>query len=165
MGNRKVDFDTGIYRLGSYARKYGHANPKSHEIWLSWRIGLWVSHLRKKYRNEQLSPTQITIAKNTGVIFEPPYRPRKADKRPREDQRVDRLLNSLSRLDPFFIDHGHINVGQLSSLNSWPAAGRWIARLRSMYRQGTLPGEVQRKAEALNIDWNPGGGCRKYSVD
>lgn len=50
-----VDFERGLARLSSYARTHGHANPRHSEVWLDWIIGLWVSNLRMKFRNEKLT--------------------------------------------------------------------------------------------------------------
>src|SRR5699024_12591225 len=45
-----VDCERGRPRLSAYARENGHANPKAHEVWLTRKVGLWVSNLREKYR-------------------------------------------------------------------------------------------------------------------
>jgi len=52
-------------------------------------------------------------------------------------------------------------VPQLVGTENWPGAGRWIARIRSLYRHGTLPQAVIDVADEMNIDWNPGQGARK----
>lgn len=74
MGSGRVNFERGILRLASYARTHGHANPKNDEEWLVWRIGLWVTQLRGKYRTGKLTTDQISEATAIGVRFSPPYR-------------------------------------------------------------------------------------------
>lgn len=161
MGRGRVDFDRGIARLASYARYHGHANPKADEIWLEWSAGLWVSSLRAKYRAGKLTEEQVATAEAIGVRFTPPYRdpkpkpPTRAERKKRED------LKRLEQLDRFYREHGHINVRQLVGTEEWPGAGRWIARLRSQYRQRTLPQPIIEAAEAMNITWNPGQGARR----
>lgn len=160
MGRGRVDFDRGILRLISYARIHGDANPKADEEWLSWRVGLWVSNLRAKYRTGKLTDEQIEAAQAIGVRLSPPYR----DPAPKPPTRAERkeagMFRRLAQLEDFYREHKHINVRQVVGINGWPGAGRWIARIRGMYRRGTLPSGVICKAEAMNIDWNPGPGSR-----
>jgi hypothetical protein len=162
MGRGRVDFDRGIARLASYARHHGHANPKATEIWLEWSVGLWVSALRTKFRSGKLSAAQIIAAEEIGVRFVPPYR----DPKPKPPTRAERqerdFLDKLTWLEDYFRQYGHINVPQLDGTAKWPTAGRWIARLRSSYRRGTLPSAVIRKAEQMKISWNPGTGKRTW---
>lgn len=160
MGRGRVDFDHGIIRMTSYARYHGHANPKSDEVWLGWRVGLWVSNLRGKFRSGKLTDAQIAEAKAIGIRFAPPYRDPKPKPLSGAERRLDECLERLSQLKSYYRQHGHINVAQISGIDGWPGAGRWIARIRSKYRQGTLPGPVQVEAERMNINWNPGPGAR-----
>ena len=162
MGRGKVDFDRGLARLSSYAREHGHANPKTHEEWLSWRIGLWVSSLRAKYRKGKLSDEQVVAAEAIGVRFIPPYRDTKPKLPSRAKRRENELLLRLERLEDYFQEVGHINVPQIGGIGTWPGAGRWIARLRSQYRAQRLPQSVVNKAEHMNIIWNPGPGRRCF---
>ena len=162
MGRGRVDFDRGIARLASYARHHGHASPKATEIWLEWSVGLWVSALRTKFRSGKLTAAQIIAAEEIGVRFVPPYR----DPKPKPPTRAERqerdFLDKLTWLEDYFRQYGHINVPQLDGTAKWPTAGRWIARLRSSYRRGTLPSAVIRKAEQMKISWNPGPGKRTW---
>ena len=161
MGRGRVDFSRGINRLSSYARIFGHANPKAHEVWLGWTIGLWVSNLRSKYRRGKLTEEQIAEAESIGVRFQPPYRDRKPKPPTRAERRESDLLCRLSKLEPFYRKHDHINVKQLYGVDGWPGAGRWIAALRAKYWHDTLPESVVRKAEDLNIRWSMHGGSRR----
>lgn len=160
MGRGRVGFEQGIARLSSYAREFGHTNPKTHEVWLSWRVGLWVSALRVKFRSGKLTDEQIVVAKEVGIRLSPPYR----DPKPKPPTRAERneieTLRRLTLLEGFFQDHRHINVPQVEGIQTWPGAGRWIARLRGHYRQGLLSQQVVCAAEAMGIDWNPGPGRR-----
>ncbi|WP_266096819.1 helicase associated domain-containing protein [Brevibacterium atlanticum] len=152
MVRQGVDFERGMARLASYARTYGHANPKNTEVWLDWKIGLWVRELRNKHRAGKLSDSQVAEAKGIGLRFEPPYR----DKPVRltgAQRRESEQLARLESLQPFYKEHGHINVKQIDGLKEWPRAGAWIARLRQAYRQGKLPSRVVEKAEAMGIAW------------
>jgi len=160
MGRGRVDFDRGLARLSAYAREHGHANPKVQEEWLTWRIGLWVSSLREKYRKGKRSDEQIAAAEGVGVRFVPPYRDPKPKPPSRAERRERELLRKLERLDDFFLEAGHINVPQVRGISTWPGAGRWVARLRSQYREQRLPQSVVVKAEGMNINWNPGPGRR-----
>ena len=160
MGRGKVDFDRGLARLASYARYHGHASPKSNEIWLGWRIGLWVSALRLKYRSGKLSSSQIAEAEEVGVRFVPPYRGPKPKPPTRKERQEGNYLERLGWLEGYFNRHGHINIPQINGTPEWPAAGRWIARLRSSYRRKSLPKAVVREAERMGICWNPGPGKR-----
>lgn len=162
MGRGRVDFDRGIARLSAYAREHGHANPKAHEEWLTWRVGLWVSSLRVKYRAGKLTDEQVAAAETIGVRFAPPYRDPKPKPPTRAERREVELLRQLGRLEGYFQKHGHINVPQLRGTSTWPGAGRWIARLRSNHRENKLPQSVVIKAESMNIVWDPGPGCRSY---
>lgn len=162
MGRGRVDFDRGLARLSTYAREHGHANPKAHEEWLTWRVGLWVSSLREKYRKGKLTDEQIAAAEAVGVRFVPPYRDPKPKLPTRAEQREVELLRQLQWLEDYFQKHGHINVPQLRGTNTWPGAGRWIARLRSQYHERKLPRSVVAEAERMNIVWNPGPGRRSY---
>ena len=162
MSRGRVDFDRGIARLASYARYHGHANPKAAEIWLGWRIGLWVSALRVKFRSGKLAADQITIAEEIGVRFFPPYRDPKPKPPTRAERRESSYLERLTWLEDYFRLYGHINVPQLEGTAEWPTAGRWIARLRSSYRNKALPQAVVRKAEQMGICWNPGPGKRSW---
>ena len=160
MGRGRVDFDRGLARLSMYAREYGHANPKADDVWLEWRVGLWVAALRVKYRAGKLTDKQIAAAEAIGVRFVPPYRDPKPNTPTRAERRESELFRRLEWLDGYFREHGHINVPQVHGLSTWPGAGRWIARLRSPFRAGVLPQPVVNKAEKMNITWNPGQGCR-----
>lgn len=160
MGRGRVDVNRGLTRLASYARYHGHANPPTGEVWLEWRIGLWVSQLRVKFRSNQLTDEQIATAKAIGVRFAPPYRDPKPKPPTRERYRETEYLRRLDRLQEFYRKHGHINVPQLQGIAEWPAAGRWITSLRSRYRRGQLPASVVEVAESMNIAWNPGPGTR-----
>lgn len=162
MGAGSVDFDRGLLRLASYARTHGHANPKSDEVWLEWTIGLWVRSLREKFRADKLTDEQIAAAKALGVRFIPPYRDPKPKPPTRAQRQESEFLVRLDRLRGFYHKYGHINVGQLHGSNEWTGAGRWIARIRCLYRQGRLSPKVIKVAEELNIDWNPGPGARTY---
>lgn len=153
MGRGRVDFSRGINRLSSYARIFGHANPKAHEVWLGWTIGLWVSNLRSKYRRGKLTEAQAAEAKAIGVRFEPPYRDPKPKPATRAELRESELLRRLAKLEPYYREHGHINVKQLYGIDGWPAAGRWITNLRGKYKQGVLPESVIRRAEDMSIQW------------
>lgn len=112
MGRGYVDFERGLARLASYARIYGHANPKYTEVWLGWTIGLWVSNLRTKFRNGKLTAAQISELESLGMKLTRPYRrPRAPKKRPtRAKSREQKLLGRLSLLLDYFNDHGHINI-------------------------------------------------------
>lgn len=162
MGRGRVDFDRGIARLSSYSRAYGHANPKADEEWLSWRVGLWVSKLRANFRSGKLTNEQIVAAREIGVRLSPPYRESKSKPKAltRAQRREGEMLSRLAQLEDFYERHGHINVLQVKGVGSWPGAGRWIARIRGLYRQGSLPETVVRKAEEMGIVWNPGPGHR-----
>lgn len=160
MGRGRVDFDRGITRLGSYARYHGHANPKITEVWLDWRVGLWVSALRLKFRSGKLSDSQIKLAEEIGVRLVPPYRDPNPKPPTRTERKQQSYLERLTWLEDYFRQNGHINVPQLDGTVEWPSAGRWIARLRSSYRHGTLPRAVVQEAERMRIDWNPGPGKR-----
>lgn len=160
MGHGRVDFDRGITRLGSYARSRGHANPRRNEIWLEWRIGLWVANVRAKYRSGKLSAEQVSEAEAIGMRLVPPYRDPKPPPPSRAQRSESEMLRRLAQLDVFFNEHGHINVRQHDGIPGWPGAGRWIARLRQKYRRTSLPLSVVRKAEEMGINWNPGPGAR-----
>ncbi|WP_419177962.1 helicase associated domain-containing protein [Brevibacterium linens] len=160
MGRGRVDFDRGILRLSSYAKIYGSANPKSNEVWLEWTIGLWVSRLRKKYRDGSLTSEQIATAEAVGVRFVPPYQGKKPAPPTRAERQEIEYLARLDRLQGYFREHGHINVGQLHGIEGWQGAGRWISRIRSLRREGSLPLSVIQKAEKMNIIWEPGPGSR-----
>lgn len=160
MGRGRVDVDRGLARLASYAKYHGHANPPASEIWLEWRVGLWVSQLRVKYRSNQLTDAQITTAKEIGVRFIPPYRDPKPRPPTRERYRETEYLRRLDLLRDFYRKHGHINVPQLRGIDGWPGAGRWITSLRGRYRRGQLPASVVEAAESMGIAWNPGPGTR-----
>lgn len=162
MGRGRVDFDRGIARLSAYAREHGHANPKANEEWLTWRVGLWVSNLRTKYRKDKLTNEQVDAASAIGIRFVPPYRDPKPQSPTRAERKEGELIRRLEWLDDFFNEHGHINVPQLRGTRTWPGAGRWIARLRSQYKEKKLPRSVVLKAERMNIMWNPGPGRRDY---
>lgn len=162
MGRGRVDFDRGLARLSAYAREHGHANPKMHEEWLTWRIGLWVSSLRTKYRNGRLSDDQVAAAEAIGVRFIPPYRDPKSKLPSPAERRERELLQRLDWLEEYFRKIGHINVPQIGGISTWPGAGRWITRLRSQHREQRLPQSVVEKAERMNIDWNPGPGRRYF---
>lgn len=154
MGRGRVDFDRGIARLSSYARINGHANPKADEVWLSWTVGLWVSNLRVKFRSGKLSEKQIAEAESIGVRLQPPYRDPKPKPPPRAERIEADMLKRLSKLEPFYREHGHINVKQHDGVNEWAGAGRWISQLRCRYRRGCLPDTVIIAAEAMNLQWN-----------
>lgn len=160
MGRGRVDFDRGIARLSSYFRVYGHANPKADEEWLSWRVGLWVSNLRANFRNGKLTDEQITAARAIGVRLSPPYRDPKPKPPTRAERRKGEMLRRLVQLEDFYEERRHINVLQVKGVDGWPGAGRWIARIRGLYRQGKLPESVISKAEEMRINWNPGPGHR-----
>lgn len=153
MVRQGVDFERGMARLGSYARTHGHANPKNAEVWLDWRIGLWVRELRDKHRAGKLSESQVAEAKRVGVRFEPPYRDKPVRLTGAQRREAEQLAR-LEKLRPFYKKHGHINVKQVEGVGGWPRAGGWIARLRQAYRQGKLPASVIEKAEAMRISWN-----------
>lgn len=148
-----VDFERGMARLASYARVYGHANPKNTEVWLDWRIGLWVRALREKQRAGKLSENREVEARNIGVRFEPPYR-EKPVQATGAQRREAKQLEQLEKLKPFYNRHRHINVKQVEGVDDWPTAGAWVARLRQAYRQRKLPMSVIEKAEAMGIAWN-----------
>lgn len=158
MRKGRVDFDRGIARLASYARYHGHANPKADEIWLGWSVGHRVASLRVKFRSGKLTDAQIAAAEDIGGRFTPPYR----DPNPKPPSRAERkegeYLERLRRLDDFYRQHAHIKVPQLVGTEKCPGAGRWVARIRSLYRQGMLPQAVIKSAEGMNIDWDPGKG-------
>lgn len=161
MGRGKVDFDRGIARLASYARAYGHANPKVDEVWLEWTVGLWLSNLRKKYRDGKLTKPQIHAAQAIGVKLSPPYREPKPAPPTRAESTEHKMLQRLAQLEPFFRSKHHINVRQLHGTPDWPGAGHWVARLRGLYRNRKLPQSVIERAEQLNINWDPGRRTRK----
>lgn len=146
--------------MSTYAREHGHANPKADDVWLEWRVGLWVSALRVKYRADKLTDEQIAAAEAIGVRFSPPYRDPKPKPPSRAEKREDELLRRLGWLEDYFLEHGHINVPQLRGTKTWPTGGRWIARLRSQYREGKLPRSVISRAERMKIIWDPGAGRR-----
>ncbi|MDN6147768.1 MAG: helicase associated domain-containing protein [Yaniella sp.] len=162
MGRGRVDFDRGIARLSAYAKEHGHANPKADEEWLAWRVGLWISSLRVKYRSGKLTVEQVAAAEAIGVRFVPPYRDHKPKPPTRAEHRESELLRRFEWLENYFREHGHINAPQIYGTSTWPSAGRWIARLRSQYREKKLPQSVVAKAERMNIVWNPGPGRRSY---
>src|SRR5699024_6953943 len=79
-------------RLASYARYYGHANPSANEIWLEWRIVLWVSQLRMKFRSNRLTNDQSAASEAIGVRFTRPYRDPKPRRPTREEYREREYL-------------------------------------------------------------------------
>lgn len=162
MGRGRVDFDRGLARLSAYAREHGHANPKVDEEWLTWRVGLWVSSLRLKYRKDKLTDEQIAAAVAIGVRFVQPYRDPKPKPPTRAERRESELLQTFTWLDDYFREKGHINVPQLRGTSTWPGAGRWIARLRLQHKNRKLPASVVAEAERRNIVWTPGPGRRYY---
>lgn len=160
MGNGRVDFDRGIARLSSYAREHGHACPTVDEEWLSWRVGRWVAALRAKFRAGKLTDEQIATAEAIGLRLSPPYREPKPTPPTRAERQESGMLRRLAQLEHYYLEHKHINVRQVHGIDGWPGAGRWVARIRSLYRQGSLAQSVISKAEELNINWNPGTGFR-----
>lgn len=160
MGRGRVDFDRGLARLSSYVRAHGHGDIKSNEVWLDWKIGLWVSNLRKKYRDSKLTDQQVDALQIIGIRLSPPYQTPKP-KPPSKTVRIElEMLRRLERLEEHYRKHKHINISQFNGVKHWAAAGRWIASLRCKYRSGALSPAVIRKAEELNIEWNPGRGNR-----
>lgn len=162
MGTKRVDFERGLTRVSSHARYHGHANPKADEIWLAWRIGRWVVNLRAKFRAGRLTDDQVAQAEAIGVRFTPPYRDPKPKPPTRAERKERGYLTRLGWIEPFFEKFGHINVDQLHGSDEWPGAGRWIARIRGLYRQCTLPQTVVAAAETMNIDWHPTPGPRTH---
>lgn len=160
MGRGRVDFDRGLARLASYARYHGHANPRTSEVWLEWRIGLWVSQLRVNYRSNRLTIDQIAEAASIGIRFAPPYRDPKPKPPTRDERRERNYLMRLGWLEDFYREYGHINVPQLHGTVDWAGAGRWVTSLRGRYRRGALPHSAVEAAESMNITWNPGAGSR-----
>lgn len=146
--------------MSSYARFHGHANPKADEEWLSWRVGLWVSALRTKFRAGKLTDENIAAAEAIGLRLSPPYRDPKPKPPTRAERVENRMLGRLTQLSGFYQEHKHINVRQVEGIDGWPGAGRWITRIRGLYRQGRLPQSVIVFAEEMNIDWAPGQGHR-----
>lgn len=161
MGRGRVNFERGIARLSSYARIHGHASPKNDEVWLGWRVGLWVYNLRAKFRSGKLTERQIAEAKAIGVRFAPPYRSAQPKPPNRMQRREEDMIQKLSLLGAYFSEHGHINVKQHDGVEGWPRAGAWLTRFRGYYRQDLLTEIVVRTAEAMNVDWNPGQGRRR----
>lgn len=64
-------------------------------------------------------------------------------------------------LDEFHVVHGHINVSQVRGPDQWPGAGRWMAQLRTQYRQGALPQPIVDAVETIDTQWYPGLGIRQ----
>ncbi|MGO1737116.1 MAG: helicase associated domain-containing protein [Leucobacter sp.] len=160
---RGVNVDVGLQRLAGYAREHGHANPPVRTIWLDWAIGIWVRDLRTRKRRGNLTPEQITEAESLGIDWTPPRgRPRATAPRVTRGQRREaRMHASLDRLIPYWHEHGDINVRQLTGIEDWPQAGRFIAAIRVTRRDGNLPTSVEERADSMGIAWNPRLGRRR----
>lgn len=158
-----VSTEAGLLRLAGYAREHGHANPPVRTVWLDWKIGIWVRELRKKKRLGLLTAAQVEQAERLGTDWDPPSgRQRTAPPRPtRQQQREARLHVSLDRLIPYWHEHGDINVLQVLGIAGWSQAGRFVCRLRTLRRQGTLPTTVEERATTMGIDWDPPPGRRR----
>lgn len=161
---RGVSVDVGLQRLAGYAREHGHANPRTRTVWLGWAIGVWLREVRKKKRRGKLTLEQIDAAESLGVDWDPPKgrRPTSEVLRPsRKQSREARLHSSLDRLVPYWQTHGNIDVLQLTGTADWPQAGRFVCRLRTLRREGTLPDSVEKRATEMGIVWDPPIGRRR----
>lgn len=160
---RGVSVDVGLRRLAGYVREHGHANPPVRTTWLNWAIGVWVRDLRIKKRNGTLTREQIKEAEKLGLDWNPPRGRRRKPPKPTREQSLEaRLHADLDALVPYWRTHADINVRQLTGVDGWPEAGRFVARLRMKRRLGDLPTSVEGRAEAMGIAWDPPLGRRRH---
>lgn len=102
---------------------------------------------------------------NLGINWNPPSGRKRKPPKPTRAQSVEtKLHDNLNRLILYWLEHGDVNVRQLTGVDGWPQAGRFIGRLRMKRRSGDLPVSVEARAEAMGIIWAPPLGRQRAKV-
>ena len=118
-----VSWDERFKELKEYKEKHNHCNVSTKDK-ANKELGTWVHNQRTKYKNEKLSPEQISRLNGIGFEWElRTYVPLGWDER-------------FEQLKEYKQVNGNCNVSTYDEDN--PKLGNWVDRQRQLYRKNKL---------------------------
>ena len=132
------DFEAALKRLHSYVRRHGHARVPQDHVERGFRLGKWVSHRRREYRNGGLLQARAGALENVpGWTWE------------QAAVELEESFNEgLRRLRAFVRHHGHARAPALYVDDGF-RLGLWVVVRRRQYRSERLTDRQVRTLEAL----------------
>ncbi|MEV4441334.1 Helicase associated domain protein [Streptomyces sp. NPDC049577] len=122
-----------------YHQEHGHLLvPADHVTEGGLRLGPWIAQLRYRRRRGRLSPQQIELLDELGMVWDP-YAAAFAA-----------VLQEAAR---FRAEHGHLRIPATYQTPSGYTLGRWLEKRRRLYADGTIRPEEQAALEALGVHW------------
>ena len=123
-----------------YYNKHGNLLvSKKHETSSGENLGIWISTIRKAYKNDNLSPDEIEKLEAIGMVW---------DVREYEWNKMYKLA------EEYYHEYGDLLAPALYKTSSGKNLGQWISDTRKAYKNGSLSPEKIKKLEAIGMVWD-----------
>ena len=134
-------WNEGIECLKEYITKYGHAAvPQNYITSNGFKLGIWVSKHRSKYKQNKLPEKKVKILEGiTGWLW---------------DVMETGWQEGFEHLQAYVNENGHANVPAKYTSTDGYKLGRWVSKRRYYYKDGKLPQDRAQTLEKLpGWDW------------
>lgn len=139
-------WDEKEYNWNNYifeAKKYVESNsnldvPQNYITKNNIHLGSWISHLRRDYNRGLLSDKKINQLNSLGMIW---------------SSYEHSFSSGLFHSKEYFMENGDLLVPYSYICNDGYALGRWIGKVRSLYKKKKLSNENIKKLESLGMVW------------
>lgn len=128
------DWDSMYSIAECYYKQFGNLLVPYFFEYQGYPLGSWISEQRKEKKNNNLSEEQINQLSTIGMVW----------------ILTDAYRDYLSVAKEYYSIHNNLDVD--SSEN--PSLAKWLITIKNKYRLGTLDQDIQRKLEAMNMNWD-----------
>ena len=133
---KELAFQIGFDNLEEYVDEHGHARVPARFITTNgFKLGGWVSHRRKEYKNGKLSTERLSRLETLdGWVW---------------DLDSERFAEGLMHLKRYISEYGHPRVPARYTNDAGFNLGTWCSTRRASYRRGTLSVDHSSQLELL----------------
>ena len=104
-----------------------------------YKLGVWISNQRSKYRSEKLTEERKSALEALDIKW---------------DSNKDRWQSGFEHAQAYYKDHGDLNVSQDYICDDGYTLNNWIAAQRKAYKNGKLTGERIDLLNCIGMVWN-----------
>ena len=133
-------WQNGIEHAKAYYAEHGDLNvPGQYECEDGYKLGVWISNQRSKYRLGKLTEDRKNALEALGIKW---------------DSNKDRWQTGFEHAQAYYKDHGDLNVSQDYVCDDGYTLNNWIAAQRKAYKNGKLTGERIDLLNCIGMVWN-----------
>lgn len=142
--NVTKSWDDIILLLESYKKEFGDINMPAVTKYKGYGLGYWISKVRTRYRNDELSVSEIEELNNLGMQW---------------DTRPPSFEDMYQLAETYYKEHGNLRVPCSYTTNGGIKLGSWISLQRRRYfgkAKGSLPHtkEQIKLLEGIGMEWS-----------